>query len=109
MRAYQKSMNDGTVITAYIGDGFGTVAVYNSESDSERVIARLNGNDVLRQASRLYGDGFEEVTDSRRTSSRNPYDSRTFKTARRKLTMQEKIALINEDMTDPDDPMNILK
>lgn len=104
MKAYQK-MVDGRVITAYVDGKSGVVAAYDPNTRSERRIATLNG-DALRQAERLYGPGFTEVGSEdapKRVASRNPYDGRTFKTARRRLTMQERIALINEDAVDPDD------
>lgn len=106
MKAYQKiDVEAGRVLSVFVDGDQGTVASIDPDTGHTITIAMLEG-DVMRQARRLYGDGFEEVSASEphHVASRvNPYDDRTFKTARRRLTMQEKIALINEDMSDPDD------
>ena len=73
----------------------------NVKTGSERLLKSFktsSANEALRLAEKQFGK-MEEV----KTEDEAKTASRTFKTARRKLSMQEKLRLIDEDRLEDDD------
>ena len=78
-----------------------TLTRMNVKTGAERLLKSFktsSANEALRLAEKQFGKMAEVKTaDETKTASR------TFKTARRKLSMQEKLRLINEDRLEDDD------
>jgi len=100
MKCYQKMVGPDAA-NLYIDGSKAVLAMMNVKTGQERRIAKwtnVSERQALKLAEGRFGK-FEQVTasDARRTAGRS------FRSARRKFSMEERIKLIDEDIDDDQD------